>query len=181
MVEAMSRNWGTLAIRGLLAIVFGIVAFMYPGPTVAALVILVAAFAIVEGVVNLIGGIRGREGWAIAEGVISVIAGVVFVIWPGLTALALLYLVAAWAIITGVLRIVAAIQLRRALRNEWLLVLSGIASLIFGVVAAIFPGAGIVAIIWFVAAWAIILGVLLVALALSLRSLAHGPSTAGAG
>ncbi len=179
MLEAMTRNWGAVGFRGVLAVLLGVIAIVWPGPTVAVLVILLGAFALVEGVANIIAGLRGREGWAIAEGVISVIAGIAIVVWPGITALVLLYLVAAWAIITGILRIIAAIQLRRVLSNEWLLVGSGLASVIFGVIAAVFPGAGILALIWLLGAWLIVFGVFLIALALQLRQLAHGLSRAG--
>src|ERR1700730_16963730 len=96
MLEAMTRNWGAIAI-------------VWPGPTVAVFVILLGAFALVEGVANIVAGVRGREAWAIAEGVISFVVGIVIVAWPAITALALLYVVAAWAIITGIERIVAAI------------------------------------------------------------------------
>lgn len=173
MLEVMSRNWGGIALRGVLAILFGIVAFVWPGPTVAVLVIFLGAFALLEGITNVVVGVRGREGWSILEGAISVIAGVVFLVWPKIGALTLLYLVAAWAILTGVVRIVAAIQLRRVVRNEWFLVLSGVASVLFGVIAAAFPGAGILALLWFVAAWAIVIGVLLIALAISVRQVGH--------
>jgi len=180
MVQAMTRNWGALAFRGVVAILFGIVAFVWPGVTIGVLVVLLAAFALVEGVINVVAGLRVREGWAIAEGVLSVLFGVVVVIvGPAWTALALLYLVAAWAILTGIARIVAAIRLRRVLNNEWLLIASGAASLIFGVIAAVFPGAGILALLWFVAAWSIIIGIFLVVLAYRLRQLAHGLSHAG--
>jgi uncharacterized membrane protein HdeD (DUF308 family) len=179
MLDAMTRNWGALAFRGVVAILFGIAAFIWPGLTVRVLVVLLAAFALVEGIANIAGGIRVREGWAIAEGAISAIAGVVMlVVGPVITAIALLYVVAAWAILTGIIRIIAAIQLRRVLQNEWVLVASGVASLVFGVIAAISPGAGILAIIWFVAAWSIVLGILLVVLAINLRQLAHGRSGA---
>jgi uncharacterized membrane protein HdeD (DUF308 family) len=174
MLEAMTRNWGAIALRGFIAVLLGVIAIVWPGPTVAVLVILLGAFALVEGVTNIVAGVRGREGWAIAEGVISLVAGIVIVVWPAITALALLYLVAAWAILTGVLRIVAAIQLRRVIRNEWLLAGSGLASVIFGAIAALFPGAGIMALIWLLGAWLIVLGVILVAFALSLRQRAHG-------
>jgi len=182
MLEAMTRSWGALAFRGAVAIAFGIVAFVWPGPTIRVLVFLLAAFALVEGAVNIIGGLRVRQGWALAEGIVSVLIGIVILVaGPGLTAIALLYLVAAWAILTGIARIVAAIQLRRVLSNEWLLIGSGAASLIFGVIAAIFPGAGILALLWFVAAWSIVLGILLIVLALQLRQMAHGLSHAGVG
>jgi uncharacterized membrane protein HdeD (DUF308 family) len=180
MLEAMSRNWGAIALRGFIAVLLGVVAIVWPGPTVAVLVILLGAFALVEGLTNVVAGVRGREGWAISEGIISVVVGIVIVVWPAITALALLYVVAAWAIITGIVRIVAAVQLRRVIRNEWLLVGSGVASIIFGAIAALFPGAGILALIWLLGAWLIVLGVLLIALALSVRQLAHGLSTAGA-
>jgi uncharacterized membrane protein HdeD (DUF308 family) len=180
MVEAMTRNRGALAFRGVVAILFGIVAFVWPGVTIGVLVLLLAAFALVEGVINVAGGLRVREGWSIAEGALSVLFGiVVLVVGPAWTALALLYLVAAWAILTGIARIVAAVQLRRTLNNEWLLIASGAASVIFGLIAAIFPGAGILALLWFVAAWSVILGVFLIALAVQLRQLAHRPSHAG--
>ena len=179
MLEAMTRNWGAIALRGVIAVLLGVIAIVWPGPTVAVLVILLGAFALVEGAANIVAGARGREGWAIAEGIISVVVGIVIVVWPAITALALLYVVAAWAIITGIVRIVAAVQLRRVIRNEWLLAGSGLASIIFGVIAAVFPGAGILAIIWLLGAWLIVLGVILVAFALSIRQLAHGPATAG--
>ena len=180
MLQAMTRNWSALAFRGAVAILFGIVAVVWPGLTIRVLVALLAAFALIEGALNIIAGLRGREGWALAEGIVSVLFGIVIlVVGPTWTAIALLYLVAAWAIITGLTRIVAAIQLRRVLNNEWLLIASGAASLIFGVIAAIFPGAGILALLWFVAAWSIVLGVLLVVLALQLRQMAHRLSGAG--
>ena len=92
MLEAMTRNWGALAFRGLVAILFGIVAFAWPGLTIGVIVLLVAAFALVEGVINVVAGVRVREGWSIAEGVISVLFGaVVLVVGPAWTALALLY------------------------------------------------------------------------------------------
>ena len=174
MLQATTRNWGAVAFRGFIAVFFGLIAIFWPGPTVGVLVILLGAFALVEGVANIVAGVRGREGWAIFEGIVSVIAGIVIVVWPAITALVLLYLVAAWAIITGIVRIVAAIQLRRVVRNEWLLVGSGLASVIFGVIAAVFPGAGILALIWLLGAWLIVFGVFLIALAFQLRQLAHG-------
>ncbi|HYM50875.1 MAG TPA: DUF308 domain-containing protein [Candidatus Limnocylindrales bacterium] len=179
MLEAMARSWVALALRGTVAILFGIVAFLRPGLTLQALMILLAAFALVEGAINLIAGIRQREGWALAEGALSILAGIVMlIVGPIWTAVALLYVVAAWAIITGIFRIVAAIQLRRVLRHEWLLIASGVASLIFGVIAAAFPGAGILALLWWVAAWSIVLGILLIALAFSMRQLAQRLSSA---
>jgi uncharacterized membrane protein HdeD (DUF308 family) len=178
MVEVMSRNWGGIALRGVLAILFGIVAFVWPGATVAVLVIFLGAFALLEGITNVVIGVRGRQGLYILEGAISVIAGVIFLVWPGLGALTLLYLVAFWAILTGIVRIVAAVQMRRVVHNEWFLILSGVASVLFGAIAAVFPGAGILALLWFVAAWAIVIGVLLIALAISVRQMGHRTTSA---
>jgi uncharacterized membrane protein HdeD (DUF308 family) len=175
----MSRNWGAIALRGFIAVLLGVIAIVWPGPTLAVLIVLLAAFALVEGVINVVAGVRSRQGWVLAEGIVSVIVGIVIVLWPGITALALLYVVAAWAILTGILRIVAAVQLRRVIRNEWLLIGSGAASIIFGLIAAVFPGAGILALIWLLGAWLIVLGVILIAFALSMRQLSHGLSSAG--
>jgi uncharacterized membrane protein HdeD (DUF308 family) len=175
----MSRNWGAIALRGLIAVLLGVIAIVWPGPTLAVLIVLLAAFALVEGAINIVAGARSRQGWVLTEGIISVIVGIVIALWPGITALALLYVVAAWAILTGILRIVAAVQLRRVIRNEWLLIGSGAASIIFGLIAAVFPGAGILALIWLLGAWLIVLGVILIAFALSMRQLSHALSSAG--
>ena len=182
--KIVSRIWWSLVLRGGLAILFGIVALFYTGQTLLALVFVFGFFALLNGIMLIVAAVRAGEGhlrWGLLafSGIIGVAAGIVSFVWPGLTALAIVFIVAAWAIITGITRIVAAIQLRRVLQNEWLLVGSGVASVIFGAIAALFPGAGILAIIWLLGAWLIVLGVLLIALAFSLRQLAHGLSTAG--
>src|SRR5256885_4424651 len=130
MLDALARNWWVVALRGALAVLFGVLALVWPAITIGVLVLLFGAYALVDGVFALgsalFGGARveGRRAWLILEGVVGVAAGIVAFVWPGVTALALLWVIAAWAIITGVLEIATAIRLRRELRGEWLLVLS---------------------------------------------------------
>ena len=174
-VRSLAKHWWALAIRGVLAILFGILTAFVPGLTLTALIFMFGAYAIIEGGFNVIAGIRGRRveraWWAlILEGVVSIAAGVIAFIMPGLTALALLYLIAAWAIVTGVLEIAAAIRLRRQIEGEWYLVLTGALSLIFGALVLYSPGAGALALVLWIGAYAIVFGVLLVAVAFRLRS-----------
>ena len=173
-IVLLVRNWWAIALRGVAAILFGILAFAVPGLTLAALVLLFGAYALVDGVLNIIAAIRGRHAgrpaWILLfEGVVSVAAGLVAVLLPSLTALALLYLIGAWAVITGVLEIVAAVRLRRRIQGEWWLALSGVLSVILGVLIMVAPGAGALALVLWIGAFAIVFGVLLVALAFRLR------------
>jgi uncharacterized membrane protein HdeD (DUF308 family) len=128
----------------------------------------------VDGVFALIAALDNRAGshrwWVLLEGLAGILAGIVTIFWPGITAVALLYLIAAWSIVTGILEIMAAIELRKELTNEWMYVLSGVLSVAFGVVVVLFPGAGALALIWMIAAYAILFGFTLVALGLRLRS-----------
>src|SRR5919198_3297421 len=125
------RHWWAFALRGLAAIVFGVMAFIWPGPTLAALVLLWGAYALVDGVLAVIAAMRTGQDhrWGLLlEGLAGIGAGIVTFAWPGLTALVLLFIIAAWALVTGVFELVAAVRLRRVIQNEWLLVLGGIAS-----------------------------------------------------
>src|SRR4051794_25423120 len=141
----LTEHWWVFGLRGLAAVLFGILAFAWPGVTLAVLVLFWGAFALVDGVLALISAFRTNNDhrWALlAEGILGIIAGVVTFLWPGLTALVLVYIIAAWALVTGVLEIVAAVRLRRVIEDEWWMILSGVASVIFGLVIAIAPGAG---------------------------------------
>jgi uncharacterized membrane protein HdeD (DUF308 family) len=171
---ALARNWWALAIRGAAAILFGLLALVLPGVTLAALILLFGAYALVDGVFNLVAAFRGRTGerpwWLLAvEGVVSVAAGIVAFAMPGLTALVLVYLIAGWAIMTGVLEVVAAIRLRDEIPNEWWLAASGVVSIVFGVLVAVAPGAGALALVLWIGAYAIVFGALLIGLAFRLR------------
>jgi uncharacterized membrane protein HdeD (DUF308 family) len=175
ILPVLSRNWWALALRGVAAIVFGLLAFILPGITLTALILLFGAYMLVDGVFAIVAAVRAEERdtrwWLLlAEGVLGVLAGIVAFVWPGLTALALLFLVAAWSIITGILQIVGAIRLRREIEGEWALILGGLLSVIFGVLLAVLPGPGILALLWLIGAYALVSGVLLIILAFRVRN-----------
>ncbi len=176
MLAFWARNWWMVALRGLIAIVFGVVALIWPGITLTALVLLFVAFAVMDGIFTAVTAVSERERYErwwvmLLQGLLGIVAGVVAFIWPGITTLVLLYVIAAWAIVMGVLTVMAAIQLRKELEGEGLLIVSGILSVLFGLILMVRPGAGAVAIAWFIGAYAIILGVLLIIFAFRLREL----------
>jgi uncharacterized membrane protein HdeD (DUF308 family) len=176
ILPVLSRNWWALALRGLLAVLFGLAAFFLPGITLTALILLFGAYMLVDGIFAIIAAVRaeGRDArwWLlVAEGVLGVLAGIVAFIWPGLTALALLYFVAAWAIVTGAFEIVGAIRLRREIEGEWALILAGVLSVIFGVLLVVLPAeVGILSLVWLVGAYALVFGILLIILAFQVRN-----------
>jgi len=170
----LARNWWAIALRGVAAIIFGLLALMMPGITMAALILLFGVYAVVEGIFNVIAAVRGHSGaprwFLLLEGIVSIAAGLVAFVWPSLTALVLLYVIAAWAIITGVLEIAAAARLHNRIRGEWWLVLGGIVSVVAGVLMMWAPGAGALALVMWIGAYVLVLGVLHVGLAFRLRS-----------
>ena len=174
MVTIFAINWWTLALRGVAAVLFGILAFVLPLVTLTALAFLFAAYAFLDGVLNIVAAVKGvqrSERWwvLLLEGIAGIAAGVITVAWPGITVLVLLYLVAAWAVVTGILEIMAAIRLRRYITGEWLLALTGIASVLFGLLLAIVPSAGALVIAWWIGAYVLVFGILMLALAFRLR------------
>jgi len=178
MLRTITHSWWMLLVRGILAILFGIAAFIWPGPTIEALVLLFGAYALLDGIFAVIVGIQQygetQRWWAVVlEGIAGIVLGVLTLVWPGTTATVLLAFIAAWAILTGVFEIAAAIWLRKVIEGEWTLILAGAASVLFGVLLILQPTAGAVAIIWLIGAYAIVFGVLLSILALQLRSLGH--------
>ena len=175
-VVSLIKNWWAVALRGAAALIFGFLTVLWPDISLTALVLLFGSFAIVYGVFNIITAVRRRRGerqwWALLlEGLVSVAVGTVTLIIPDLTALALVYVIAAWAILTGILEIAAAIMLRRYIRGEWWLALAGVLSVAFGAVLAIWPGVGALALVLWIGAYAIVLGIFLVALGVKLRRL----------
>lgn len=175
MLTLLSSSWWTLVLRGAVAVLLGLVAMGWPEITLRVLVMLLGAYLLVDGAFGALGAFKDRshhrQWWILLlEGVAGIVAGIVALFWPGITALALLYLFAAWALVTGVLEIVAAVRLREEIKGEWLLAVSGIASILFAIIAAIRPGAGAVALVWLIAIYAIVFGALLIILGLRLRS-----------
>lgn len=175
MVSQLARNWWVVALRGVLGVIFGVMAFLWPGLTLAVLVLIYGAYALVDGIFAVVAAVNaaGREErwWVVLlQGLAGIVAGLVVFFWPGISAIALLAVIAAWAIVTGVLEIMAAIRLRREMEGEWLLALSGFSSLLLGVLMIVRPGVGALALVWLIGAYAILSGVLLITLALRLRS-----------
>jgi uncharacterized membrane protein HdeD (DUF308 family) len=167
----LAANWWALALRGLFAVLFGLLTLFVPGITIVTLVLLFGAYALVDGIFNLIGFFRvASHHWALlVEGVIGIVAGALTFAWPALTAITLLYLIAFWAIMTGIFEIVAGIRLRKAIANEWLLLVMGVFSVLFGFLILFAPGAGALAIVYWMGAYAFVFGIALLALAFRLR------------
>jgi uncharacterized membrane protein HdeD (DUF308 family) len=178
MVDVLTRSWRALALRGVAAITFGVVAWLWPGITLSTLIILFGAYALVDGVFSIFSLLTTRDRptrwpWFLLQGVLSILVGIGAIVWPDLTALALLYVIAAWAIVTGVMQIAAAIELRREIQGEFWLGLGGLAAVIFGILAFIFPGDGALALTWLIGTYAIIFGIAELLLAFELRGRAH--------
>jgi len=175
MTFALARNWWSLVIRGILGIAIGLITFVWPGITLTALVFLFAGYALVDGAFSLTGAVhaaQAHERWGalVIEGILGIAAAVITVFWPAITALSLVFVIAAWAILTGISEIATAVRLRKHISGEWLLILAGIASVIFGVLVAAVPLAGALVIaIWF-GAYAFVFGIILVALGFRLRA-----------
>lgn len=176
MLAMLSRYWWALALRGVFAILFGIMAIIWPGLTLTTLILLFGAYALVDGVFALINGVRSygeRQRWwaEVLEGIVGIIIGIVTFIWPDLTALTLLTIIAVWAVLTGIIEIVAAIQLRKVITGEWLMILNGLLSIVFGVLLFLFPGEGALGLTWLIGIYAIVFGVLFIILAFRLRGM----------
>lgn len=188
MLDVLAKNRGWLYVRGIAAIVFGILALILPGITLLALVLLYGAYALVDGVSALVLAVRGRRPkesplWAIVlVGIAGIAAGIITFLWPGITAVALLVLVAAWSIVRGIFEIVAAVRLRKEIDGEWLLGLAGVLSIVFGVLLLVQPAAGLLALVWLVGIYSIIAGIVYISLGVRLghpeRRAPHAPRPA---
>lgn len=184
-LELLGKNWGWIALRGAAAVIFGVLAFAWPGKTVFVLVLFFGAYALVEGIFALIGAFKvrdqGRPMWTfVLIGLLGIAAGIVTFLWPGITALALLTLIAVWAFFMGIFQIAAAVRLRKVIDHEWLLALSGVLSVIFGAVMLARPVEGLLAIVWVIAAYSVVFGILLIVLAFRLKNRAAGGGLAPA-
>ena len=177
LLQALARNWWLLLLRGIAAIVFGIIAVAWPGLTLLTLIIVYGVFALSDGVIAIvaaiIGDAPGERWWLALVGILGIVAGVLTFMWPGITALVLLAVIAGWAVAIGVAQIIGAIRLRKEIDNEWLLILSGIISVLFGAGIMVHPGAGALAVVWVIGLYAIVAGVLYIGLALRLKRHVH--------
>src|SRR5438552_9173993 len=176
LIETLKRHWWVPVIRGIAAIVFGIIAFVYPGLTIATLVLFFGAWVLIDGIFRIVGAIGHRAsdpdwGWHLVIGVLGIVVGLLTFHAPGITALALVIYVAAWALMIGASEIVLAVKLRREIKGEWFLILMGLISIIFAVMLLWNPAAGAAALIWIMAWYAVILGVLGIIFGFRLRSL----------
>ena len=189
MVETLTRYWWAVTLRGAFAVLFGLVALIWPHITVLALVIIFGAYVLVDGVLRLVAAVRGprrsgaqsSRGWLAFSGVAAILVGVVTLVWPDVTALVLLWLIAAWALVTGVVEIAAALRLRGRVDGVWLLGVGGVLSVLFGIIVAVWPAAGALAIIVFIGVYALIFGAVLIMVGLRLRRLGQRADPAGSG
>lgn len=180
ILAGLAKNWWLILLRGLIAILFGILTFVWPGITLLTLVLLYGAFAFVDGVLSLFAAIRGGapapRWWLVIVGLLGIAVGVLTLLWPGITGLVLLFFIAGWAIATGIMEIIGAIRLRHEIDDEWWLIATGVLSVIFGIMIAVQPGAGALALVFVIGAFAIIYGIMLVSFSLRLRR--HAPEFA---
>ena len=179
MLEAIAKNWWALLIRGIAAIMFGIVAFMWPGITLTALVLLFGMYALIDGLSAIRFGAasyqRSESSWweMMLVGVLGVFVAIITFLWPGITAMALLVVIGIWAIVRGIMEIAAAIRLRKVLTHEWLLALAGVLSIVAGIIILARPQLGALAIVWLIGFWAILVGIIATILAFRLLGIKH--------
>jgi uncharacterized membrane protein HdeD (DUF308 family) len=176
MAADLARNWWVLALRGVAGILFGIGAFVWPGATLAALILVFGAYVFVDGIFAVVAGIGMRRQlslwWlVVVEGLAGIILGVLTFRSPDTTALVLVTLIAAWSIITGIFEIATAVRIRTMIANEWLLILSGVVSIIFGILLIAQPSAGAISIVWLLGAYALLFGILTLMLAFRVRGM----------
>lgn len=174
MLQAITKYWWVFLVRGIFAFLFGLSAFMWPGLTIALLIIMFGAYSLADGTVGIVRafGCRGSDDrwWLVLiQGLAGVGVGLITFFYPGVTAMVLLIFIAAWAITTGIVEIVAAIRLRTEIEGEWVLALGGVLSVIFGVLLLARPGTGAMAMIWVIGAYAIAFSFILVVLAFKLK------------
>ena len=176
LIETLKRHWWVPVLRGVAAIVFGVIAFVYPGLTVAVLVLLFGAWVLVDGVFRIVGAIGRRAsdpdwGWQLVIGILGIIIGFLTFHAPAITALALVIYIAAWALMIGATEIAVAFKLRREIKGEWFLILMGLLSIVFAIMLLWNPLPGALALVWLIASYAIVFGFLGIILGFRLRSL----------
>jgi uncharacterized membrane protein HdeD (DUF308 family) len=170
----IAGKWWALIIRGIAAVIFGLSALLLPGITLGVLVVLFAAYALVDGIFAIVAAVSGAGrggnwGEMLLLGILGIIASVVAMTYPAMTAVALLYVIAIWAVVTGFVEIWSAARLRRVITGEWKLVVSGIISVLFGIALLAFPGPGLLAVLWIIGAYGLIFGAMMIATGITLR------------
>ncbi len=176
MLSVLFRYWWLLLLRGIIAILFGVLAFLWPGITLSILVLFFGAYVFINGtflVINAIGSRKVKDDWVVLliEGLLGVGVGIMTAFAPGTTGVALLLFIAAWALAAGVLQIAAALRLRKVVTGEWLLAVSGVASIIFALLLIRFPAAGALSLIWLIAAYACLFGAIMIVLSIKVHKL----------
>jgi uncharacterized membrane protein HdeD (DUF308 family) len=176
-MQQLISNFRTMfLVRGIAAVLFGIIALVWPKLTLSALVLVFGVFAIISGITAVAAALRSTEvqGWGLLlfEGILSILAGVIAVVWPGITALAFIYLLAAWAIITGVLEFIAPLSFPMSTGRAVLMVLAGLVSIVFGILIASQPSSGLLAVVWVIGVYAILFGIMYIVVYFESRSLA---------
>lgn len=177
-LRAFAGSWWIVLLRGIAAIMFGIVAIIWPALTLTVLVLIYGFYALADGVIALLAAATGRakaipRWWLVAIGILGIITGAITLLWPGITALVLAIFIGAWALAHGILEIAAAFTARREIGVEWWLVAAGVLSVLFGVLVLMTPGAGALALIWTIGAYSLAFGALLIGCSLRLRKLSH--------
>lgn len=175
MIARLSAHWWLFLIRGILAIALGILMPLFPGAAIYTLAILFGAYAFVDGIVAIAAAVRSNHSdgawlWLLAEGVLGIIVGVITFFYPGITALWLVYLFAAWALLSGILAVATALRVRQSIANEILMILFGALSIVAGIVIFFVPAAGVIAIAWTIGVYAFLAGIFLIGLAFRLRA-----------
>jgi uncharacterized membrane protein HdeD (DUF308 family) len=184
MSNLLAQNWWAIALRGVFAIIFGLIALFMPGAALLALVLLFAAYMVVDGILAIVAAVRAarqheRWGWLIVEGIVDLIAGGIAVVWPLATVIAFVLLMGAWAIVSGALLLAASFRLHVP-HGRWLMALSGTISVIWGFLLIVWPPIGALALIWWMAAYALLFGVALIVLAFRLRGRRYAAPPQGA-
>lgn len=183
MSRLLAQNWWAIALRGAFAILFGLVALFVPGATILSLVLFFSAYMLVDGIFGIVAAVRAagqnrRWGLLILEGIANIAVGVIAFLWPGLTAVAFVFMLAAWSIVTGVLMVIAAFRLNPEFGRGWL-IFGGIVSVLFGIALTIAPVLGLVVLTWWMGAYAIVFGITLLVLAFKLRGRKDEPAATG--
>ena len=172
--KSMAEYWWAFVIRGLFGLLFGIGTMLWPDFTLQILLIFFGVYCFVDGITTIVMAFSEKRWWYILEGLVSIAAGVIVFAWPGITAVTVIWIIGFWAIVRGVWQIMAAIQLRKEIDNEWMLILGGIVSILFGVLVVTRPGAGILAVTWMIGLYALVFGIFLMILGFRLRKARPG-------